>query len=197
MADVAEILARPNVIGAIRSLVRGALIDGGVTDPHATRIAISFAERVREGAPVVTAIALVEAILEQTTLEAENAELRRKLFSIGTNDADALASAWSRGASVCIDEEGMDYPATKAMQTIVADIHAKHAAPAPLPPKRETMATDARHDCEKSARPGFLTDGYRQDGERWTCPDCGKVWVHACDEAEGCSWVPAPRSRHA
>lgn len=53
------------------------------------------------------------------------------------------------------------------------------------------------HNCEKSAPFGFLVSGYRQDGERWTCPDCGKVWVHLCDEAEGCSWHPAkhqPRS---
>jgi hypothetical protein len=27
-----------------------------------------------------------------------------------------------------------------------------------------------------------------QDGQRWTCPRCSKVWEHVCDEAEGCSW---------
>lgn len=71
MADIAKILARPSVVGALRSLVRGALIDGGVTDPHATRIAISFADRIREGAPVVTAIALVEAVLAANNAEWE------------------------------------------------------------------------------------------------------------------------------
>lgn len=47
---------------------------------------------------------------------------------------------------------------------------------------------DQPHSCENSAPPGFLTSGHRQDGERWVCPDCGAQWVHACDEAEGCSW---------
>lgn len=45
------------------------------------------------------------------------------------------------------------------------------------------------HDCEASAAPGWLTSGYRQNGERWKCPDCGRRWVHVCDEADGCQWI--------
>jgi Zn-finger nucleic acid-binding protein len=50
-------------------------------------------------------------------------------------------------------------------------------------------------DCEKHAPEGFLTSGVRTDGERWTCPKCRAVWVHYCEEAEGCSWQRLPR-RH-
>jgi hypothetical protein len=53
------------------------------------------------------------------------------------------------------------------------------------------------HNCE-AFDPGlangtgysYLQSGYRQDGEEWTCPACGKTWVHVCDEAEGCAWYP-------
>lgn len=51
------------------------------------------------------------------------------------------------------------------------------------------------HKCEASAPRGFLTSGQRQDGERWKCPDCGRVWIHVCDEAEGCAWFPARPAR--
>lgn len=61
--DVAETLARPEVIARIRYLVKRAMLSGGVADPHATRLALSFAERLEQGAPEVTAINLVEAIL--------------------------------------------------------------------------------------------------------------------------------------
>lgn len=46
-------------------------------------------------------------------------------------------------------------------------------------------------NCEAQAPGGFLTSGERQDGERWTCPSCGKVWEHICDESEGCRWERA------
>ena len=46
-------------------------------------------------------------------------------------------------------------------------------------------------ECRMHAAPGFLYSGLRQDGERWVCPNCALVWVHVCDEAEGCSWLPA------
>ena len=32
--------------------------------------------------------------------------------------------------------------------------------------------------------------GTAQDGEAWTCPRCGRAWIHVCDEAEGCWWEP-------
>ena len=25
-------------------------------------------------------------------------------------------------------------------------------------------------------------------GARWMCPTCGTLYVHVCDEAEGCYW---------
>ena len=28
------------------------------------------------------------------------------------------------------------------------------------------------------------------EGTRWACR-CGKAYVHVCDEAEGCKWIPA------
>ncbi|HXI95620.1 MAG TPA: hypothetical protein VNG04_05810 [Candidatus Acidoferrum sp.] len=51
-------------------------------------------------------------------------------------------------------------------------------------------------DCEAAingSKPGtdWLMGMERQDGEIVECPDCGKQWVHVCDEAEGCTWVPA------
>lgn len=36
---------------------------------------------------------------------------------------------------------------------------------------------------------GWLASGKRQDGERVTCPHCGWLYEHSCDEAEGCSWT--------
>lgn len=47
-------------------------------------------------------------------------------------------------------------------------------------------------ECEKAintAKPGYLISGWRQDGEEITC-ECGQRFVHVCDEAEGCSWIP-------
>lgn len=46
-------------------------------------------------------------------------------------------------------------------------------------------------DCEKTLEQrqgkGWLTSGYRQNGERIKC-DCGRYFEHVCDEAWGCSW---------
>lgn len=55
------------------------------------------------------------------------------------------------------------------------------------------------HSCDRVLRAvpyGWATSGYRQDGERWTC-DCGKVYVHVCDESEGCYWSLHARGRGA
>jgi hypothetical protein len=30
--------------------------------------------------------------------------------------------------------------------------------------------------------------GHCKDGEKWTCPTCERVWIHCCDEGEGCEW---------
>jgi hypothetical protein len=45
-------------------------------------------------------------------------------------------------------------------------------------------------DCEKAIGSDYLLSGYRKHGETTSCPVCGKIWVHECDEAEGCSWWP-------
>lgn len=58
------------------------------------------------------------------------------------------------------------------------------AGPAPALPKAECH-------CEAQAPPGFLLSGSRQDGERWTCPACGKKWIHVCGEVDGCRWEPS------
>jgi len=35
----------------------------------------------------------------------------------------------------------------------------------------------------------FITNAnHCRDGERARCSTCLRVWVHVCDEAEGCSW---------
>lgn len=28
-----------------------------------------------------------------------------------------------------------------------------------------------------------------QEGDRFTCPRCKTIWVHVCDEDEGCFWT--------
>lgn len=48
------------------------------------------------------------------------------------------------------------------------------------------------HNCVNSIEDnngkGFMTSGYRQEGEKITCPKCNQIWMHVCDEAEGCFW---------
>jgi hypothetical protein len=41
----------------------------------------------------------------------------------------------------------------------------------------------AGHQCEIPELPGA-----HKEGETWTCPECGSIYVHICDEAEGCFW---------
>lgn len=56
------------------------------------------------------------------------------------------------------------------------------------------------HSCKDELRAqkpeGWALSGYRQHGETWTC-SCGIVWVHECDEAEGCAWWPTIPSEEA
>lgn len=54
---------------------------------------------------------------------------------------------------------------------------------------------DSDHSCdaqlgEAKKRGEVVSDFRAQGGERWTC-SCGRVYVHVCDEADGCSWWPA------
>ena len=49
------------------------------------------------------------------------------------------------------------------------------------------------HNCDSNLRAAqkknvLLLPSYAQEGDLWQC-SCGKVWVHVCDEAEGCYWV--------
>ena len=43
-------------------------------------------------------------------------------------------------------------------------------------------------EIERARGPNFLIRSECKDGERVTCPGCKAVYVHVCDEAEGCSW---------
>lgn len=45
------------------------------------------------------------------------------------------------------------------------------------------------HSCDKELRASrFWQPNRCVDGQEWTC-FCGKVYLHVCDEAEGCSWI--------
>lgn len=50
---------------------------------------------------------------------------------------------------------------------------------------------EATHNCEQALTDahGSLTSGFWQEGAVLTC-SCGREWVHVCDEAEGCCWMP-------
>lgn len=54
-----------------------------------------------------------------------------------------------------------------------------------------------RHECERALRDAkrngtVPSDGWAQDGETWVC-GCGRVFVHICDEAQGCYWSDSGR----
>jgi hypothetical protein len=50
------------------------------------------------------------------------------------------------------------------------------------------------HSCHRLLNYNYPAHAQAQEGDRWTCT-CGKVYEHICDEAEGCSWVLASRSK--
>jgi DNA-directed RNA polymerase subunit RPC12/RpoP len=43
--------------------------------------------------------------------------------------------------------------------------------------------------CKKEIKVN-LYSGHWQPGDKITCPNCGQAYVHDCDEAEGCCWLP-------
>lgn len=47
-----------------------------------------------------------------------------------------------------------------------------------------------QHDCEQELEKSYPSHTQAEDGQVWQC-SCGRVWVHICDEAEGCCWVPS------
>jgi hypothetical protein len=56
--------------------------------------------------------------------------------------------------------------------------------------ERGAMTATEEHNCDKQIRAnGWAMSGHRQTGDKWRCA-CGIVYVHDCDEAEGCSWHP-------
>jgi uncharacterized coiled-coil DUF342 family protein len=60
--------------------------------------------------------------------------------------------------------------------------------------RAELRRLDPPHSCDDELRAAqrrseVISNFRAKGGERWTC-SCGKVYVHECDEAEGCSWVP-------
>lgn len=42
-------------------------------------------------------------------------------------------------------------------------------------------------NCESALEASGVNTGWCHDSRRWQCP-CGRVFVHRCDEADGCSW---------
>lgn len=59
--------------------------------------------------------------------------------------------------------------------------------------KRKPGGAVKRHPismCDKLLRRDPSYNANRCQPERWTC-ECGRRWVHVCDEAEGCSYVEA------
>lgn len=44
-------------------------------------------------------------------------------------------------------------------------------------------------ECDKLLRADPSFSGFRCTPSVWRCPVCRRVWVHVCDEAEGCSYV--------
>lgn len=53
-----------------------------------------------------------------------------------------------------------------------------------------TVAVHTRRDCEKELEASPLFNRFACAPPVFTC-SCGRVWHHACDEAEGCGWYPA------
>lgn len=45
-------------------------------------------------------------------------------------------------------------------------------------------------ELERQHGHGYLYSGYWKGGDQVTCPSCGTVYEHECDEAEGCAWWP-------
>lgn len=53
-------------------------------------------------------------------------------------------------------------------------------------------ATTARHglsECDRLLRVDHRYSPTRCQPDRWTCPGCGRAFVHVCDEAEGCFYA--------
>lgn len=51
-----------------------------------------------------------------------------------------------------------------------------------------SLLRHSNEQCEESLERTYPNHSQAEDGERWQC-ECGRVWVHICDEAEGCCWV--------
>lgn len=45
----------------------------------------------------------------------------------------------------------------------------------------------AKHSCDKELQHTYPRHSQAAHGEKWTC-SCGRIWIHDCDEAEGCAW---------
>jgi hypothetical protein len=66
------------------------------------------------------------------------------------------------------------------------------------PSKRSVRpAVHNLRQCESELIVQYPSHAQARNGERWSC-SCGRVFVHVCDEAEGCWWsvlVKRPRRR--
>lgn len=70
MRDTAEIIAAPKVMDILGAFLTAVLIEGGVQQPHAKRIAISYIDRIATGAPHQPTIDMVSAVAS-TVLDLE------------------------------------------------------------------------------------------------------------------------------
>lgn len=50
------------------------------------------------------------------------------------------------------------------------------------------------HSCEKELQKSGKDTGFAQEGDKFKC-SCGAVYIHICDEAEGCCWVRQSKAK--
>lgn len=64
--EPADVLAFSNVQGAIGNLIRDAARETGIADKYGDKMARAIVDKIAEGSPIGSAIALVAAIQEAT-----------------------------------------------------------------------------------------------------------------------------------
>lgn len=68
---------------------------------------------------------------------------------------------------------------------VVLDVQARGAGAM----SRKPSTRHTKRQCEAALIRAMPSQAQAADGTRWTCT-CGLVYVHVCDEAEGCGWEP-------
>lgn len=78
-------------------------------------------------------------------------------------------------------------PYRRLAQNEVAAVMGFRALNLPPPPPDPPVDHPPRH-CDKKLRAFDGYDRHKCEPARFTCT-CGRIWVHICDEAEGCFYV--------